>query len=388
MTAISETPPGERLLWLTDTWGDKNGVSTVLKAIHREICSLDLPIDILVCNNETEPEDHLIVMRPVSEFTFPVYRQQPVRIPNYWSLLRIVRRGKYNRVICSTEGPMGWGAKWIGSLAPVEVSFFLHTDWLAFARDTLGFESSSLRRLSRLMRLYYRGFKNVFVLNTEQQQWLTGPEIRFRESKVKLTAHWPEEHFRKQVGDGAWPFPFERNSPVLLYAGRISKEKGVFELPAIFSMIREVVPEIKIVIAGTGPAEAALREQLPEAFFTGWIDHEKLAEIYRAADLMIFPSRFDTFSCVVLESLSCGTPVVAYNTKGPRDILGRGDCGYLAETPEEMAGFAVRYFLDGAGIAEMRRNAMRRSEDYQAGPIMQRLMYDLGMTPGYCLQCG
>jgi glycosyltransferase involved in cell wall biosynthesis len=221
------------------------------------------------------------------------------------------------------------------------------------------------------------------VLNTEQQQWLTGPEIRFRESKVKLTAHWPEEHFRSVEVCGAWPFPFDRSAPVLLYAGRISKEKGVLELPAIFAMIREVIPEAQMVVAGTGPAEAELREHLPEAHFTGWIDHEKLPDIYRSADLMIFPSRFDTFSCVVLESLSCGTPVVAYNTKGPRDILGSGDCGYLAETSEEMAGFAVRYFLEGAGIAEKRLNAARRSEDYQAGPIMRRLMHDIGMAPTF-----
>lgn len=369
-----------KVLWLTDTFGDRNGVSTVLRAIHEEICRLDLPVDILVCSAEMESTDHLVVLKPVSEFTFPMYRQQPVRIPNYLQIYRLLKKGNYQHVICSTEGPMGLAARWIGRITPVETSFFLHTDWLAFARDTLHFEKTGMNNLRRLMRLYYRGFNRIFVLNTEQQHWLSGPEMGFDPDRIKLTAHWVDGKFTGPQPTERWTFPFDGSLPVLLYAGRLSKEKGVFDLPAVFSMVSEYIPEARMVIAGTGPAEAELKSLMPGAHFTGWVDHDDLPGLYCSADLLLLPSRFDTFSCVVLESLSCGTPVIAYNTKGPRDILSEGDCGYLAETPDEMAGYAIAHFLDPERQVRLRLNAVSRSADYQAEPIIRQLLADVGIV--------
>ena len=57
-----------RLLWLTDTYGDHNGVSTVLKGVLQEIRLRDLPIDLLICSSTIPSGDHLIVVPPVKEF--------------------------------------------------------------------------------------------------------------------------------------------------------------------------------------------------------------------------------------------------------------------------------------------------------------------------------
>jgi glycosyltransferase involved in cell wall biosynthesis len=375
---------GERILWLTDTYGDRNGVSTVLKAIHQEICSRNLPVDLLICSNSIKSADHLIVINPLSEFTFPLYRQQPVRVPNFLSIQRIFRRGRYSRIVCSTEGPMGMAARWLKTMFGVEISFYLHTDWITFAREVLNMEETGLHRLQRVLRTYYRGFDKIFVLNTDQQQWLSGSTMRFDPSKIFLTAHWADEVFSRPdvvsqptVGDDC-------NGPMVLYAGRLSKEKGVFELPGIYTMIRSVLPEVRIMVAGTGPAEAELKKAMPEAIFTGWVEHEQLPGIYRSADILLLPSRFDTFSCVVLEALTCGLPVVAFNHKGPRDILEDQVSGYLVETAEEMAGRVVTFFLDPEMREGMKQAAVRRSEQYQAESIMDRLLLDLRMIKKSC----
>lgn len=60
----------ERMLWLTDTYNDNNGVSLVLKEFHKEIKAKNLPIDILVCSNNIVADDHLLVINPVAEFEF------------------------------------------------------------------------------------------------------------------------------------------------------------------------------------------------------------------------------------------------------------------------------------------------------------------------------
>ena len=375
---------GGRLLWLTDTYGDHNGVSTVLKSIHIEIKARNLPVDIMVCSSTIEPDEHLIVLEPVSQFTFPMYRLQPMRIPNFLSVQRAFRRGKYNRIICSTEGPMGLAALWLKNVFSVDTYFYLHTDWLSFAKEVLSLEQTGLNRLQTLMRIYYKRFGNIFVLNTDQQQWLTGKIMGFDPAKVFLTSHWVDGIFSDPLYPAKSILPFDSQRPVVLYTGRISKEKGVMELPGIMKMVRSVFPEIQLVIAGKGPAEEELKTLLPEAFYLGWVGQEYLPALFRAVDILLLPSRFDTFSCVVLEALSCGLPVVAYNAKGPKDILEDSVSGYLVENDEEMAGEVVRFFLDPCTQTKMKKAALKRAETYKAVKIMDQLLQDTGLLIETC----
>mgnify|MGYP000085116280 CR=1 FL=1 len=68
-------------------------------------------------------------------------------------------------------------------------------------------------------------------------------------------------------------------------------------------------------------------------------DEESLAMLYSSADLVIVPSRQESFSQVCLESISCGTPVVAFDYSGPRDIIQHQTNGYLAKPydPKDLA---------------------------------------------------
>ncbi len=255
--------------------------------------------------------------------------------------------------------------------------FYLHTDWMMFAKQVLKFEEKGLTRLQKLMRIYYSRFDKIFVLNTDQFNWLTGDRMRFNPSNVFLTAHWVDAIFTKP----STPFlnragSFRRN-PVLLYAGRLSPEKGIFELPDIFRNAQKEIPDLRMRIAGSGPSEEELKSVFPEAEFTGWINHEDLPKIYHSADLLILPSRFDTFSCVVLEALSCGLPVVAYNTKGPKDIINSSETGFLCETSDEMSRQTIHFFKDPSLMSSFKTAAIKRAAEYSADKIIGQMADNL-----------
>ena len=63
--------------------------------------------------------------------------------------------------------------------------------------------------------------------------------------------------------------------------------------------------------------------------FLGYQSGEELANSYTRADVFAFPSRTDTFGIVIIEALSCGTPVAGYPVPGPIDILEQGVNGYM-----------------------------------------------------------
>jgi len=102
--------------------------------------------------------------------------------------------------------------------------------------------------------------------------------------------------------------------PILLYVGRISVEKNVE------AFLRCTHPGTKVLV-GDGPDLISLKRRYPQASFLGALQGEALAGAYASADVLVFPSRTDTFGLVMIEALACGTPVAAYPVPGPIDVL-------------------------------------------------------------------
>jgi len=125
----------------------------------------------------------------------------------------------------------------------------------------------------------------------------------------------------------------------VLYAGRLSKEKGVDLLADAFLAARRRDPRLHLVLAGGGPEEDLLRARLGEhATFLGWLTGTDLARAYASADVFLFASSTETFGQVVLESQASGLPVVAVDRGGPASLIEHGETGLLA--PPEISALA------------------------------------------------
>lgn len=382
---IGKNKHPKRALYLTDTLFDKNGVSNSLSGKLREIQRTDMPIDFLICHSDAKPQAHLHVVKPLAQFSLPEFGEQEFRVPDLMQVSKIFYEGGYDRVICSTEGPMAMVSLFLKHMFNVPSYFFMHTDWLEFIKDTTDLTEHERNRVRRLLRVFYKQYSGVFVLNEDHRKWLLGHEMQLSEGSVYLTAHHTAETdesiqklSKSMLFDGA-----TNNTPVLLYASRISKEKGVFDLPDIYSQVKQMYPNVKLVIAGSGPAESELKKLLPDALFLGWLDKKRLHQLYASLDLMIFPSRFDTFGNVVLEALTYAMPVVAYNCKGPKSIIEHGVSGYLVENKMQMSLQVCEYLymLDKQQqkIMAIKSNAQQRSKAYQAEAIMRKFLIDLGL---------
>jgi glycosyltransferase involved in cell wall biosynthesis len=377
----------KRVLWITDTLEDRNGVSHVLRSMLAEARRLDLPVDFLACSAGRQDGlmngSHLHILPTVADFTLPFYQEQIIRLPGMLELQKTFLEGGYDRIVCSTEAPMGIFALYLKSAFNVPAYFYTHTDWLDFARRTLKFDKQKLDRLRRFLRAFYRRFDGVFLLNTEQKEYFASPDMGLPPERLFLTAHWADDGFHPRAASKAEVFRgVTAEEPLILYAGRLSEEKGVMDLPEIFRAVKARVPDARMAFAGTGPCMDRLKAACPEALFPGWLGPDRLAEAYSAADLLLLPSWFDTFSCSLLEALRCGLPAVAFNTKGPRDILADGRGGLLAEGPAEMADMAAGLLENPARLRALKPLALRRAADYEAEDIFSGLLADLGMPNG------
>ena len=371
----------KRALYLTDTLRDKNGVSSSLSGKLEVIQQEDHAVDFLICHPTAESEPHLHVLRPLTQFSIPEFGEQEFRVPDLMEVARIFYRGGYDRIVCSTEGPMAFVSLFIKIMFNVPGYFFMHTDWLDFIKHTTDLNPHELDRIKRLMRTLYLRYDGVFVLNSDHKEWLTGYHMNLDHDKVFLTAHHAVERDKsiQAIRKSDLFADATEETPVLFVACRISKEKGILDLPAIVEKVKQHIPDLKVVVAGTGPALEELKEKLPEANYLGWVDKRRIAQMYAGLDLFVFPSKFDTFGNVILEAFTYGMPVVAYNCKGPKDLIEDNVSGYLVEDIDQMSNQIVEYFSSKPRRELMKRYAVRRSMDYQAKPIMDQFILNMGL---------
>ena len=106
------------------------------------------------------------------------------------------------------------------------------------------------------------------------------------------------------------------------YVGRLAPEKRVDLLGRVAAL-----PGARLVIVGGGPAEAALRRDLPGAVFLGPKYGTELAEVYASLDIFVHSGPQETFGQTLQEAAASGLPVVAPAAGGPRDIVRDGVTG-------------------------------------------------------------
>lgn len=131
--------------------------------------------------------------------------------------------------------------------------------------------------------------------------------------------------------------PDER--PIFLFVGRVAIEKN------IEAFLKLDLPGTKWVV-GDGPARIGLQRRFPDAKFHGMRTGEELAWFYRNADVLVFPSRTDTFGLVLIEAMAAGTPVAAFPVSGPIDVVKDPRVGALSEDLRSAALAALEFDRD------------------------------------------
>jgi 1,2-diacylglycerol 3-alpha-glucosyltransferase len=201
------------------------------------------------------------------------------------------------------------------------------------------------RRLARgLTRSQCNAVDGVVAPSQPMAELLTA--IGVREPPRVVPTGIPEERFQRGVGARfrrAHGLPAGR--PLLLYVGRVAREKNIEFLVQAFIEVRRSRPDAMLVIAGEGPAReslaslAAQQGLAADVAFVGYLDRERaLADCYAAGTVFVFASRTETQGLVLLEAMAQGCAIVSTACLGTASVLQPG-CGARV-APEEPAAFA------------------------------------------------
>jgi glycogen synthase len=173
----------------------------------------------------------------------------------------------------------------------------------------------------------------------------------------------PESRSEGETGEARGAQAY-RGKPLLVFAGRLVHEKGLQELIKALPLLRDELPGVRLVVAGTGQQLAGQQDRAARygvsdlIDWVGFLDATELAGLLAAADLVVVPSLYEPFGMVALEAQLAGTPVAVSDTGGLAELVEPGVTG-LRFTPESPTAIAAAVRDVAADPDAARRRAVR-----------------------------
>lgn len=181
--------------------------------------------------------------------------------------------------------------------------------------------------------------------------------------------------------------------PLLLFVGRLQPLKGPDVAIRTLAEVRRTVPDARLLVVGgtsgngdgrTGPEDLlALADELGVSQAVRIVParpQERLADLYRTADVVLTPSRSETFGLVALEAQACGTPVVAADVSGLRYVVGAGGIRVSGHDPADHAEAVVAILSDPVRSAELSREGLRTAASASWDRTVDRLLGVYGVV--------
>ncbi|KOP28180.1 group 1 glycosyl transferase [Hapalosiphon sp. MRB220] len=252
-------------------------------------------------------------------------------------------RGYYSLLLQGYGRPIG--VEYANKRRIPIISLF-HTDIVAYIRYYMGNQFFTFIRpmLPMLIKQFSEAYDYNFFSSREQLE-------KYKSLKSQRSEYLPYQGIDCQKFNPANlsynPIPND-NRPTLLFVGRIAPEKSVIQLLDIYPIVAAKIPDVHLVIVGSGPQQEEIRQRAAKfgKGVTVWGESHgtELLGWYARADVFVNPSVTENFCTSTNEALASGTPVVAVKAPSTSEQVLPGRNGFLAQpnSPWDFANKVIR----------------------------------------------
>jgi glycosyltransferase involved in cell wall biosynthesis len=318
-------------------------------------------LTVITCANDPEsvPGIDLKNFDPIHEFEVPEYEFQKLALPPLLRVLDFIQSRGFNEVILSTPGPLGICGLIAARLLGLRAVSIYHTDFPKYVKILTG--DSLLETVAwRSMHWFYNQCDLVYVNSRHYREiWI---ERGIHPDKLAILPRGMDTGFfhpGKRKASLWQDLGAAEGELILLYAGRVSREKDLHLLIEADRRLRAEGHRFRIAIVGDGPFLPDLKRAIPTGIFTGYRQGDDLAEAYASADIFVFPSTTDTYGNVVVEAMASGLPCVVSDVGGPCDLVEEDVNGFVTKglDAEDFTAGIARLLDDPDKLQTMKKAA-------------------------------
>lgn len=358
----------DKKLWITDTFNEVNGVATTIKELSTVAAGEEKNLTVAVCY-DVKPRVSFPIkcFKPIGSFAAPAYRDIQINIPPFFEVFQYIEENEFSELIISTPGPLGVCALIAGKMLGLKITGIYHTAFPEYIKTYT--KDDTLENLTwAAMKIFYQGMDFIYAPSQSFVEVLhnngfdkdklgiigRGVDRSIFNEKFKCKLFWKEYGLKDEF--------------IILYVGRLSKEKNIHSLIEPFKLLSKQRSDIALCLVGSGPYEKELKKLAANnknIVFTGVLNGKNLSTAYASSNLFVFPSNSDTFGNVVLEANSSGLPAIVSNKGGPKEIVNTHGSGIVIDCNNtKLLRDKILYLIeDSVQYNILKQSAINKAED-------------------------
>lgn len=266
------------------------------------------------------------------------------------------------------SGPIAYFLKKIFSISYViylrggDTPGFLGKELSFYHRATFPIQKTIMKNASLIMAVS-ENLKKLAL------KYLGEFDIKIVPNGIDLDVFYPKDEIAEE------PIKF-------LFVGRLTNQKGLLFLISALTQLTKNANKFQMIITGDGPLKVEIQRIIEECGLnnfiqlTGWIAKEKMPDLYRKCDVLVFPSIEEGTPNVLLEALASGLPCIATSIPGCLEFIKDGYNGFLVEpkNSEQLASAMKRTIENPELIYEMGKNARKSVESMDWGKRTEQII--------------
>lgn len=325
---------GVRLALFSDTYPPQlNGVARTLERLVAAARERGAAVRVFTTTDPdlTAPDTDVVRWKSVPFWAYPQVR---LAAPRVIAARDALAAWQPSLVHVATEFGVGLAGRSAAQSLGIPLVTSYHTSFSAYA------EFYRLGALASLGWKYFRWFHSAAARTFTPTEAIRA-EVEahgFRQVGVwgrgvdgdRFDSSFRSLEWRRELG-------IADDAMVVLYVGRVAKEKGLEHALHAMQQLAVEDPAIRFVVVGDGPYEAEMRAAAPPGvIFTGRLSGTPLSTAYASCDVFLFPSVTDTFGNVLLEAMASGLVVLAADAGNTRELVG-ADRGVIVAMDQSAA---------------------------------------------------
>ena len=363
-----------------------NGVSISVDTLVQELRNRGHSVHIFAPNfirhHEKDPNTHRF--RAIET---PWAKGYPFAYPPFWRMLLTFRKFEFDVIHTHTPWIVGFvGMRWAESHEIPLVSTY-HTLYDRYAHYLWMFPRRYIRfRIAKHTNFYYNSCEQVIAPTAAAKRWLERHGI-VRPVHVIPTGIPTPPKIDKAEARAALGIPPDLQ--VLLYVGRLAKEKNLETLIQMVTSVSPAHPRARLWLVGDGPYRDDLRALAAKlgvgdrVKFVGAVPRNEVDQYYASADLFTFASVTETQGLVVQEAMQYGLPAVAISGGGASDSIEDGVNGLVTKNViEEFSSSVARLLASPQELKKLAEGAHQKASESSIELMVDRILevYELAIA--------